>query len=152
MLAIGDSVMLGAAAELSGQGWVVNAQVSRQMIDTVPVLQQLRDAGVYGDVVLLHLGTNGSISNETLDAALAALAEVPLVVLVTIRADRRWAADVSDKIRQRAGGNVVVMDWAVESHNCPGSCFEDDGIHLRAPGRRFYADLVAWTVAGARPG
>lgn len=149
MLAIGDSVMLGAAPQLSEQGWVVNAEVSRQMIDTVPVLEQLRDAGVFGDVVLLHLGTNGSISDATLDAALATLVDVPLVVLVTIRADRTWAAGVSDRIRQRAGGNVVVLDWAVESSTCPGDCFEDDGIHLRPDGRRFYADLVAWAVAGA---
>ena len=36
-LAIGDSVMLGAAAELGGRGIFVDAAVSRQMIDMIPV-------------------------------------------------------------------------------------------------------------------
>ena len=41
IIAIGDSVMLGAADELSAKGIIVDAVVSRQMKTMVPVVQQL---------------------------------------------------------------------------------------------------------------
>jgi peptidoglycan/LPS O-acetylase OafA/YrhL len=145
-LAIGDSVMLGAAGALADRGWVVNAEVSRQMIDTIPLMQQLGGAGVFGDVVMIHLGTNGPISNASLDGVLAPLAGVPRVVLLTIRADRSWTNGNNDLIRARAGGNITVVDWAARSNDCPGDCFEDDDIHLRPEGRVFYADLVTAAV------
>jgi hypothetical protein len=134
--------MLGAAPQLTERGWVVNAEVGRQGVDTVGLLQLLHDGGVLGDVVVLHLGTNGPVSDETWDALLAPLADVERVVLITIRANRSWTNGNSERIRARAGGNIVVVDWQVESQRCPGSCFESDGIHLRASGREFYADLI----------
>jgi hypothetical protein len=113
------------------------------MIDTGPLMQQLLDAGVLGGRVVIHLGTNGPISNTSLDGVLNPLAGVPRVILLTIRADRSWAGENNDLIRARAGtGNVVMLDWAALSGGCPGDCFEDDGIHLRPDGRRYYADLV----------
>ncbi len=146
-LAIGDSVMLGAAGVLAGRGWAVNAEVSRQMIDTVPLMQQLDDGGVFGDIVVIHLGTNGPISATSLDGVLAPVADVARVVLVTVFADRNWAASNNDLIRSRAGGNVVVVDWAALAPQCPGDCFEDDAIHLRPDGRRYYADLIGAAAA-----
>jgi hypothetical protein len=141
-LAIGDSVMLGAAGALADRGWAVNAAASRQMVDTVPLMQQLGAAGVFGDVVVVHLGTNGTISAASLDGVLAPLAGVPRVVLLTVRADRSWTAPNNALIRARAGGNVIVADWEAESNGCQGDCFESDGIHLKAAGRQFYADLI----------
>ena len=146
-LAIGDSVMLGAAGVLADRGWAVNAEVSRQMIDTVPFMQQLDEGGVFGDIVVIHLGTNGPISAASLDGVLAPVADVPRVVLVTVFADRNWAAANNDLIRSRAGGNVVVVDWAALAPQCPGDCFEDDAIHLRPDGRRYYADLIGAAAA-----
>ena len=46
-LAIGDSVMKGAANELTSRGYTVLAEESRQMIDMVPVMQEFREAGVF---------------------------------------------------------------------------------------------------------
>jgi hypothetical protein len=44
-LAIGDSVMLGAREELRARGMRVNAVVSRQFRDAVPLVEQLKAAG-----------------------------------------------------------------------------------------------------------
>ena len=41
---IGDSVMLGAAGVLTDRGYTVDAHVSRQMIDMVPIIQQFGEA------------------------------------------------------------------------------------------------------------
>jgi len=147
-LAIGDSVMLGAAGVLESRGYVVNATVSRQMADIIPDMQRLADADLIGDPVIIHLGTNGPISSETLDALLATVSSVPNVLLLTVRANRSWSAANNAIIRgrDRPNDNIKLVDWEVESTRCTGNCFADDGIHLSADGKEFYADIIGdWT-------
>jgi peptidoglycan/LPS O-acetylase OafA/YrhL len=67
LVALGDSVMLGAAEELQARGFQVDALQSRQMNTFVPTMQALKDNGTFGSVVVVHLGTNGGFSQETLD-------------------------------------------------------------------------------------
>ena len=38
--------------------------------------------------------------------------------------------------------NVTVLDWAGLAEQCPGTCFYDDGIHLRQDGQTYYAQLI----------
>ena len=63
---------------------------------------------------------------------MAILADVPIVVFVTGKADRVWIAGNNDKIRAlpAAYPNVTVLDWEVIGPQCPGDCFYDDQIHL----------------------
>ncbi len=144
-LAVGDSVMLGAAPALAERGMVVDAAVSRQMIDMIPVLEQFRDQGLFGDAVVVHLGTNGPISQSTLDSFLATMNGVPNVILLTDKADRDWIADNNALLRAAdlEGDNKILLDWEVQSAECPGQCFYGDGIHLRPEGQKFYADLIS---------
>jgi peptidoglycan/LPS O-acetylase OafA/YrhL len=144
LVALGDSVMLGAAEELQARGFQVDALVSRQMKDFVPTMAALRDNGTFGSVVVIHLGTNGGFSQETLDQMLATVAEVPVVLLLTGKADRGWIADNNAKLRAvpATHPNVTVVDWEVISPGCEGRCFYDDGIHLTQSGQNFYADMV----------
>jgi peptidoglycan/LPS O-acetylase OafA/YrhL len=143
-LALGDSVMKGAAPVLTEAGMVVNAEESRQMVDMVPVVQQLQAEGRFGTAVVVHLGTNGPIGTDTLNAFMDALSGVPNVIVLTVKADRGWTAGNNEKIRALAGQrpNVIVLDWEANAAGCPGNCFYNDGIHLRADGQRFYAQLI----------
>ncbi len=147
-LAIGDSVMLGAAGVLSDRGYVVNAEVSRQMIDLVPVMEQLGEADLFGDPIIVHLGTNGPITRETLDAFLAPLSSVPNVIMLNVRANRPWTAQNNQILAERnsPNDNIILIDWNTKSNECPGSCFAPDGIHLNAAGSEYYANLIGdWT-------
>ena len=38
------------------------------MIDMVPIMEQFGEADLFGDPVVIHLGTNGPFEAETLDA------------------------------------------------------------------------------------
>jgi len=149
LVALGDSVMLGAAEELQARGFQVDAMQSRQMNSFVPTMQTLRDAGTFGSVVVVHLGTNGGFSQETLDSMLATLADVPVVLLLTAKADRGWVAANNDKLRALPDRytNVSVVDWEALSATCPGRCFYDDGIHLTQSGQDFYADVIGRILA-----
>jgi len=144
LVALGDSVMLGAAEELQARGFQVDAQVSRQMKNFVPTMQALRDNGTFGSVVVIHLGTNGGFSQETLDQMLATVAAVPVVLLLTGKADRGWIADNNARLRAVpvAYPNVTVVDWEVLSAACPGRCFYDDGIHLTQSGQNYFAGVI----------
>jgi hypothetical protein len=144
LVALGDSVMLGAAEELQARGFQVDAMQSRQMNSFVPTMQTLRDNGTFGSVVVVHLGTNGGFSDETLDGMLATLTDVPVVLLLTAKADRGWVADNNTRLRGVPGRypNVAVIDWEVLSASCPGRCFYDDGIHLTQAGQDYYAGII----------
>lgn len=150
-LAIGDSVMLGAAQRLSSAGIVVDAVESRQLVDMVPVVRQLREQDLFGVAVIVHLGTNGTIGQQSLDDLMAALSDVPNVLVLTVRANRSWTAGNNEKLRALASRpNVILIDWEQLAANCPGDCFAADGIHLRADGQRYYSQLI-FDVLGISP-
>ncbi len=115
--------MLGAAEELAAAGFEVDAQQNRQMSSYVPVLEGLRDSGQLGTigVAVVHLGTNGSFSDDTAARFFGALSSVPRVVVLTIRADRSWTVPNNDKIYNLPNQypNVQVLDWGAQSNNVP---------------------------------
>ena len=145
LIGFGDSVMLGSAGRLAERGFVVDAVQSRQLSASLPQLRAIADNGFLGSAVVVHLGTNGSFPQASLDEMMSILADVPIVVLVTGKADRPWIAGNNDLLRAMPTRypNVTVLDWAVLGPRCPGDCFYGDDIHLDAAGQVYYADLVA---------
>jgi peptidoglycan/LPS O-acetylase OafA/YrhL len=142
--ALGDSVMLGAAGELTNRGFVVDAAESRQFSDGRAIVEQLDAAGRLGDVVVIHLGTNGNIDPDDLTAMMNALADVPQVLLLTIDVDRAWTEVNNALIFDAANAypNASVLYWADLDDSCPGDCFQEDGFHLRPDGQEYYASLI----------
>ncbi|HEY5873981.1 MAG TPA: acyltransferase family protein [Ilumatobacteraceae bacterium] len=145
LIGMGDSVMLGAAEELGALGFIVDAQVSRQMKTYLPDMQTIKDNGLLGSAVVVHLGTNGSFSDDTLAQMMAILADVPVVVVLTSKADREWVAGNNAKVRALPAShpNVTVLDWEVLGPQCAGDCFYDDGIHLNQEGQNYYTSLIS---------
>jgi len=143
-LALGDSVMLGAAPQLSEQGFVVDAVESRQFSDGTDTISALNEQGRLGDLVVVHLGTNGNINEADMSRMMEALAGVPQVLLLTIDVDRDWTAANNGLIYDAVNTypNVSLLDWAGLADSCPGDCFASDGYHLRADGKRYYTDLI----------
>ncbi len=142
--ALGDSVMLGAAGELTNRGFVVDAAESRQFSDGLGIVEQLNAADRLGDVVVVHLGTNGDIDSDDLSAMMDALVDVPQVLLLTIDVDRAWTERNNALILDAASTrqNVSVLYWADLDDSCPGDCFQSDGFHLRPDGQVYYSALI----------
>ena len=136
--------MLGAAQNLGERGVMVDAAVSRQMIDYVPVVQAMAVNGTLGTTVIVHLGTNGSFSEATMHAFFDALVSVDHVIVLTVHADRSWTAHNNELISTLPArySNVTIIDWNTLVSSCPGDCLYDDGIHLPPDGRRYYAQLI----------
>lgn len=146
VVAIGDSVMLGAASQLVGlsQATVVDAVVGRQAGAGTQVAQIRKDTGELGDIVIVHLGNNGTFTDAQFDALMVPLAEVPAVIFVNVRVPRRWEASVNETLAKGVPRypNAYLMDWYNLSANQP-IIFWNDGMHLRPEGARFYVDRLA---------
>ncbi len=145
MLALGDSVMLGAASKVQALGFVVDAVESRQFADGVEVAETLKEQGRLGDVVLLHLGTNGDIKPESMQRMMTALADVPKVILLTNDVDREWTAGNNALIYETAANNpnVQLVAWNDLNDLCVDNCFATDGFHMSANGSTFYAQVIS---------
>lgn len=149
IFALGDSVMKGAAGALAELGVVVDATQDRQGKKGADIFWQLKELGVTMDSVVIHLGTNGPMSQETLDRMMSSLTEVRTVVILTSKARRDWTAPNNERIRALPARypNVMVLDWEREADACIGACLTQDGIHLDKDGRIFYAQLI-WKALG----
>lgn len=149
ILAVGDSVMLGAASQLGQAGPVeVDAQEGRQASAFVSLLQARHAAGTIPSIVVLQLGNNGTVTQSQLDNIMAALEGVKRVVFINLHVDRSWEDGDNALINGMAArySNVRIVDWYDASAGHPELFW--DGIHLRPAGAQLYGQMVAAAVTG----
>lgn len=147
VLAVGDSVMLGASPKLLpalGRGGVIDAHVSRQF-DVGAGIVEDRVAALKPKTVVIHLGNNGYIPFQGLESLLKRLKSVPRVVLVNVRVPLPWQDSVNDALAYAAKRypNVVLVDWNAASKD---PTLLADGTHMTPEGARLYAKLIARAV------
>lgn len=146
IIAIGDSVMVGAADELERAipGVQIDAAIGRQVSAAIRLLKQLRDGDQLGDAVIIHLGNNGVFSARQFDEIMGVLAGVRRVVFVNIKVPHRWEGPNNTVVAEGVAryANAVLVDWHAASVDQP-DLFWKDGIHLRPEGAQLYADLIA---------
>ena len=151
-LCIGDSVMLGASPALYdtlSMCRIVDATTSRQFRHGDDVVRDYRDRGQLGEVVVVHLGTNGPVTAAEFDDLLRALRGVDRVAIVNVQTHgrRSWEAETNAVLAAgvRRWRNTVLLDWRGFSQAHP-DWFASDGIHLSAAGAGGYAALIAGFV------
>jgi peptidoglycan/LPS O-acetylase OafA/YrhL len=146
--AVGDSAMLGAVDTLHEEIpnlTVLDARGSRQAPEAIGVLRQFRASGKLGDVVIVHIGNNGTFTAEEFDEMMDVLSGVRkvLVVNVTVPDDHSWAPnnEVLAAGAHRYPDKAVLVDWYAASTGHPEYFW--DGIHLTPRGAQAYADTIA---------
>jgi peptidoglycan/LPS O-acetylase OafA/YrhL len=145
--AIGDSVMLGSAEKLTKriEGLdVMDAEVGMQVSYAIEILRARRDAGQLGDVVLVHLGNNGTFTARQFDEMMEILGDERRVVFVNVKVPLPWEGPNNAVIAEGVARypNTVLTDWYSASAYHP-EFFVEDGVHLQTEGQRVYADLIA---------
>jgi peptidoglycan/LPS O-acetylase OafA/YrhL len=149
--AIGDSVMLGAVGRLQKDMpglTFVDAEVGMQVYTAVDILQARSASGQLGEVVVVHLGNNGTFTEEQFDEIMQTLSGVERVVFVNVKVPRAWEQPNNQVISEgvQRYPNAVLVDWYSATINRP-ELFYGDGFHLRPKGQRVYADLVSSYLA-----
>jgi peptidoglycan/LPS O-acetylase OafA/YrhL len=154
VFAVGDSVMLGAARHLRTPGtqMTIDAVVGRQASAAVDVLEQLKASGEKPEVVLVHIGNNGTLRDRQFEEMLKLLKDVPNVVFVNTKVPRRWQdpnnAVISAGVKRHS--HVTMVDWLEFSKGHP-EWFRSDGYHLQPVGAEAYASLLRPFYSGVRP-
>ena len=149
---IGDSVLLGAKPAVEsafGPAVVVDASESRQFKHADDVARDLRTRGELGDIVVLHLGTNGAFSSATWDEVMTELSDRRRVIVLTVNVPRRWESIVNAAIRsgQERWPGVEVIDYKAFADTHP-DLYVPDGVHLTATGRTLYSNFLDREING----
>lgn len=145
--AFGDSVLLAGSKGLTEifPKMVVDGEVGRQLKDSPPLLQTLKDKGELNDTVLLSLGTNGPFNQDDFAQIMNILGDKHQVfVLNTHVPTRRWQNDVNSTLDTVAKEykNVHLIDWYGYSNTHP-DWFYDDQVHPNEGGSIHYCSLIA---------
>jgi hypothetical protein len=147
VLAIGDSVMLGAAGALRGAigGINVDAVVSRQFGNLPGLLAGYRDRGALPGTIIVHLGTNGTVSDGDLDAAMQ-IAAGRRVVFVNVWVPRSWEGQSNAALAAGASrwANAGLADW--RSIAAQPGMVAPDGYHMTGTGAAAYASMLRAAV------
>jgi hypothetical protein len=148
--AIGDSVMLGAAYSLAGDipGIDLDAAVGRQADAAIDLLSQKATAGLLGDVVVMHIGNNGTLTSSQFDQIMAVIGPDRRAIFLNLHVPRTWQDGNNAVIANGVAGypNAVMIDWNTAGNSYP-SILYNDGIHLTPDGAAYYAQLVAAAIA-----
>ena len=151
--AIGDSVMLAAAPQLQAalQGIYIDAAISRQMSPGLAVVQGLAGTGLLRSVVVLGLGTNGTVTTGQIRQLLATIGPHHKLVLVNTFDPRPWQNGDNRVLAAaaRKHDNVVLANWYATIEHRTGLLWDDD-VHPRQPGATLYARMVATAVQATR--
>ena len=159
LLAVGDSVMLGARDNiLAIPGWDVTVDTrgcrnptirgdgcgATNIPSGVDALQAARAQGRTGDVVVLSLGNNGPMTTAQFDAVMAEVRDVPQVIWFNQHEPRSYEGPNNQVIAAGVARNpnAELIDWHSLGNAHP-SWFGPDGIHLTHAGRQAMADLIA---------
>jgi hypothetical protein len=154
-LAIGDSVMLGAARRLSNLGFEVNARCARNPAEGLSILRHRRRRRTLPKVVVVALGTNVVISRRQIRGMLRAAGRRRTLMLVTpYRQWRPFHTRPMRRVARHRRKRVKLIDWSkrAERHR---EWFAHDGTHLRPDGVNAYARMLkraAWSRLHGRFG
>ncbi|MDR0344739.1 MAG: hypothetical protein LBI49_16815, partial [Nocardiopsaceae bacterium] len=152
--AIGDSVMLAAAPELQHAlpGIYIDAKVSRQMTQGLSVARRLSASGQLRQVLVLGLGTNGTVTRQEVSKLVGLLGPRRDLVLVNTFVPRPWGHPNNAVLAAAARRypNVVLANWSKAIGHRTSLLWQDD-IHPQPSGGRVYARMVKAALHGIRP-
>ncbi len=144
VVAVGDSVMLGAAGAIRSAmpGIRVDAKVGRQFNQVLSVVDWYAKNGYLIGPLVVHMGTNGVFDDADMDRLIAAAGHRK-VLLINAKVARPWEALVNARIAAAVERhkNARLLDWFALSSAHP-EWFANDGAHLRPEGAAAFANLI----------
>jgi peptidoglycan/LPS O-acetylase OafA/YrhL len=154
VLAIGDSVMLGAHNALVNAipGIGVDAMVSRQFWQATLVLAYYAQHKLEPPVIVVHSGTNGRVTDAMFDQMMQTIGPGHQVYFLTARVPRIWQGEVNDTLHNgvKRWKNAHLLDWWAFA-GCHDDWFVRDGFHLTGAGQIGYAEFVRDGLLGQAP-
>ena len=147
-LAIGDSVMYGAAWRLGHFGFETDAKCGRSPLGGLYLLRRRERRNTLPEIVVVALGTNFFITERQIAAMLHVLGKQRTLMLVTqFRSFRPVNNAPMRRAARRWPQRIVLIDWSrlASRHH---EWFWADGTHMRPRALNSYRRLLqraAWS-------
>ena len=145
LVVFGDSVMLGSRVQLKETlGKIdIDAAVGRQPSEIAKRITLRRKENRLGQDVVVHMGTNGIVTEADLKPILDSLSDRRRVVVVNVQVPRVWMKPSNKVINSLVKNypNVRLADWYSTSKGHRGY-FVADGVHLTYKGAHVMATLI----------
>ncbi len=144
--AVGDSVMVAATPALDQAlpGIYVNALVGRQFYAGLQVIEQLKSAGQLRPVVVVGLGTNGTVTAGEISQLFAEIGPGRRLVLVNTYEARSWEQEVNSTLAAAVASHpdtTALANWyGTVDHRT--YLLWPDGIHPQPAGGVAYAKML----------
>ncbi len=147
---MGDSVLLAAVDDLKAifPLMIVDGEVGRQVYNTQPVIEALKDKKQLENKVLIGLGTNGSFTEQQFDEVMSAVGSERRVYWINVRVPtKRWQNPVNDLLAKMADrySNLTIVDW-YDFSNAHDDWFYEDRVHPNTDGADQYANYISRAV------
>jgi len=154
-LALGDSVILGAADTLARRGFEVDARCARNPAEGIKMLRQRRRRGTLPEIVVMALGTNIAVSSRDIVRMLRVVGRRRTLMLVTpFRSWHPFHTQPMRRAARRRPRRVELIDWSSRARR-NRHWFSGDGTHLRPSGIDVYTRILkraAWSRVRGRFG
>jgi len=154
IIALGDSVMIGAKDKLAGRlgpGFSLSAHIGRQAEDFVEIVTRLRREGHQPDAMIIQMGNNGPLYGDDMAAIRKATADVGELFLVNDHAPVDWLAESNHALADAAAEwpHTTLIDWKAAAESEDGLLWDET--HLTPAGAGVYARLITAAVRGEIP-
>lgn len=148
--AIGDSVMLDASDNLQKlmPKTYVDAKVGRQGTEAPGIIKDLKSQGHLSKVVILNMGTNGPMTDQTINQIIKAIGPGHQIFWVNAHVPTKsWESTVNHGIARAAKKhkNVHLVDWHAVSAD-HSDWFADDSVHMNEKGNAQFTRLIVKTI------
>lgn len=141
---VGDSVTVPAGDYLGEMGFAVDAVACRTFAQGLEVMS----ARNLPDLVVIALGTNGTVSGAELDQALELVGPFARLMLV-VGKDVGGGPDPDGRLLRAFAGahpdQVSIIDWPAYSRG-HDDWFAPDRLHLTTPGAQGFAQMIGEAV------
>ena len=141
----GDSVVLSGRTALKSEigKLSVDAAVGRQPSEIAKRIRIRRAEDRLSADVVIHMGTNGLVSQKDLEPILNQLRDRRRVVVVNVQVPRVWMKATNKMISKviKHYPNVRLANWSATSKG-KRKYFAPDGVHLTPKGGRAFAKII----------
>jgi len=144
--AVGDSVMVASTPALDHAlpGIEINAMVGRQFYTGLQVIAQLKASGQLRPIVVVGLGTNGTVTAQEIGQLYAEIGPHRKLVLVNTFEARSWEQEVNSMlasaVRSHPASTVLANWYTTIDHRT--NLLWPDGIHPQPSGGIVYARML----------
>lgn len=141
----GDSVVLSGREALRSEigKLSIDAAVGRQPNEIAKRIKIRRKEDRLSADVVIHMGTNGLVTQKDLEPILNQLRDRRRVVVVNVQVPRVWMKATNKMIAKviKHYPNVRLANWSAASKG-KRKYFAPDGVHLTKRGSRVFAKLI----------